>query len=122
MPSLLEVKRPLSKMFRRKTPSFLSPFPDVPGPATVSERCALFEMQGDVFRLRATSMEVIEFVRRGSACLHFLAVLSGNPGHSLLGLLRTHALREDWLGRECTPAWPDSEMTEKPSGSQDEEV
>ena len=66
--------------FGRKTPSFLSPFPDVSGPAAVSKRCALSEMQGDVFGLRATFMEVTEFVRKGSACLHFLAVLSGNPG------------------------------------------
>lgn len=68
---------------------FSAPFPDVPGPAAVSARCALFEMQGDVFRLRAALVEVREFVRR--LCpLHLWAVLSRNPGDSLLGLLGMH--------------------------------
>lgn len=61
-------------------------------------------------------MEVTEFVRRRSACLHFLAVLSGNSDHSLQGLLRMHALLADWLQSACTLAWLDVEMTEKPLG------
>lgn len=65
-------------------------------------------------------MEVTELVRRGSACLHFLAVLSGNPGHSLMGLLRMHVLLVDWLRGECLLAWLNSEMTEKPLRGQDE--
>ena len=38
-----------------------------------------------------------------------------------LGLLRVHGLLADWLGSERILAWPNSEMTEKPLRSQDEE-
>lgn len=59
-------------------------------------------MQGDVFGLRATLVEVREFVRRGAACLHFLAVLSGNAGHaSLLGWLRKHGAVGEGPGRKA---------------------
>lgn len=64
----------------------------------------MFEMQGDVFRLRATFVEVTEFVKGGPACLHFLAVLSGNPGHSLLGLLKMHVVGRS--GSKGVPAKP----------------
>ncbi|TKC45204.1 hypothetical protein EI555_017515, partial [Monodon monoceros] len=64
----LEVKQPRSKTFGRKTPSFLSPFPDVPGPAAVSKRCALSEMQGDVFGLRAAFMEIDRKTKMCKSC------------------------------------------------------
>lgn len=74
------------------------------------------EMQGDVFGLRATFMEVTEFVRRGSACLTSWLSFLGT-----LGLLRVHGLLADWLGSERVLAWLNSEMTEKPLRSPDEE-
>lgn len=61
----------------------------------------MFEMQGDVFGLRATFMEVTEFVRGGSAYFYFLAVLSRNLGHSLLGLLRMHIVERGGSGAKA---------------------
>lgn len=41
----------------------LSPFPDVPGPAAVGKRSGLSAVQGNVLRLRASFVEVMDLVK-----------------------------------------------------------
>lgn len=60
----------------------LSPFPDVLGPAAVRKRSGLSAVQGNVLRLRASLVEVMDFVKE-TVCFCFLTVLSKTVGGSL---------------------------------------